>query len=66
MIRVNDKWDVEWREGLTVRQVLKACGFTHRQVVVSVNGTLVTPGEYETTVVSDAATVRVVHIVGGG
>lgn len=66
MIRVNDKLDVEWREGLTVQSTLEACGFTHRQVVVSVNGVLIPPGEYETTAVSDEATVRVVHIVGGG
>jgi thiamine biosynthesis protein ThiS len=66
MIRVNDKWDLRWHEGLTVRDTLHACGFTHRQIVVTVNGVLVPPSEYETRLVADGAAVRVVHVVGGG
>ena len=38
MIRVNDKWDVPWQEGMTVDDVLQACDFTHHYVVVSING----------------------------
>lgn len=66
MIRVNDKWDVAPREGLTVSDVLAACGFTHRQIVVSVNGVLVPPGTYEQHATHDGDAVRVVHIIGGG
>jgi thiamine biosynthesis protein ThiS len=66
MIRVNDKWDVTWRDGMTVKQVLDACGFTHHAIVVSINGKLVPPGDYASQIVADSDQVRVVHVIGGG
>jgi sulfur carrier protein len=66
MIRVNDKWDIPWLEGLTVNKVLEACGFTHREIVVSINGVLVPPDEHATRQVDDGDQVRVVHVIGGG
>jgi thiamine biosynthesis protein ThiS len=66
MIRVNNKWDVAWEEGTTVKDVLKACGFTHQHLVVSLNGKLVPPGEYASQPVAEGAEVRVVHVIGGG
>jgi sulfur carrier protein len=66
MIRVNDKWDVPWQVGMTVEKLLAACQFTHRHVVVSINGVLVPPAEYGTRPVADGDQVRVVHVIGGG
>lgn len=66
MIRVNDKFDVEWREGMTVEGVLTACGFTYPLVVVSVNGQIVPRDAYRTFPVEDNADVRVLHLVAGG
>jgi sulfur carrier protein len=66
MIRVNDKWDVNWRMGMTVEDVLAARRFTHRQIIVSLNGTLVPPEDYATTPVADGDQVRVLHVIGGG
>jgi sulfur carrier protein len=66
MIRVNDKWDIPWRRGMTVHDVLDACGFTHHFVVVSINGTAVPPGQHATQPVSDGDHVQVIHIIGGG
>ncbi len=66
MIRVNDKWDIPWQTGMTVKDVLKACGFTHHHIVVSINGALVPPGEHATQSVADGDQVRVVHVIGGG
>lgn len=66
MVRVNDKWDVPWKEGMTVRDVLAACGFTHRQIVVSINGQMVSPARRETHPVADGDRVQVIHIIGGG
>ena len=66
MIRVNDKWDIPWREGMTVEDLLEACGFSHSHLVVSRNGTLVPPDEYANHRVSDGDQVRVVHVIGGG
>jgi thiamine biosynthesis protein ThiS len=66
MIRVNDKWDIAWRDGMTVRDLLAACGFTHHAIVVSVNGTVVPPADYTSQPVADGDQVRVVHVIGGG
>jgi thiamine biosynthesis protein ThiS len=66
MIRVNDKWDIPWQEGLTVDKVLEACGFTHHQIVVSINGVLVPPDDYATWQTEDSDQVHVVHVIGGG
>ncbi len=66
MIRVNDKEEVPWQPGLTVRGVLEALKFSHRLIVVSVNGTIVPHAGYEAYLVPDGADVRVIHIIGGG
>jgi sulfur carrier protein len=66
MIRVNDKWDIPWRAGFTVSDLLEACGFTHHQIVVSINGRLMPPGDYTSQPVADGDQVRVIHIIGGG
>ena len=66
MIRVNDKWDLPWQPGMTVDDVLDARQFTHRHVVVSINGILVPPDEYATHLVRDGDRVRVIHVIGGG
>jgi thiamine biosynthesis protein ThiS len=66
MIRVNGKWNVTWQHGMTVKDILEACGFTHHQIVVSINGTLVSPGEYDIQPVADGDQVHVVHVIGGG
>jgi len=66
MIRVNDKWDIPWRAGLTVQDVLAACNFTYHYVAVSVNGQLVPPAEYSTRPVADGDQVQVIHIIAGG
>ena len=66
MIRVNDKWDIPWRQGMRIEDLLESCGFSHHHLVVSVNGKLVPPGEYTSHPVADGDRVRVVHIIGGG
>lgn len=66
MIRVNDKWDVPWQPGMTVRHVLDACSFTHHYIAVSINGELVPPDEYDSRSVAEADRIQVIHIIGGG
>ncbi len=66
MIRVNDKLDIPWQEGMTVEDVLAACGFTHVHLVVSVNDVLVPPGSYAAYTMVDGDQMRVIHIIGGG
>jgi sulfur carrier protein len=66
MIRVNDKFDVEWRERMTVNSILKALKFTFPMIVVSVNGKVVPRSEYGTTMIEDDDEVKVIHLIAGG
>lgn len=66
MIRVNDKWNVPWQDGMTVGKLLEACEFTHHHIVVTINGIVVPPDEFATRQVADGDQVRVVHVIGGG
>jgi len=66
MIRVNDKLDVEWQEGMNVALVLEACRFTSPKIAVFVDGEFVRPPFYETYQIQDGADVRVLHLIAGG
>ena len=74
MVRVNDRWDIPWHEGMTVGDVLAACNFTHHYVAVSINGKLVppvlhasgSPAQYAAQPVTDGDQIQVIHIIGGG
>ncbi|HEY3382949.1 MAG TPA: sulfur carrier protein ThiS [Vicinamibacterales bacterium] len=65
MITVNGD-RIEWREGMTVADILKIRNYIFRMLAVSVNGELVRRGTYETTVVPDDADVQVIHMMSGG
>ena len=66
MIRINDKWDIDWWQGMTIQDILDAREFTHHYIVVSINGTLVPPDTYASHMVQDGDQIRVVHAIGGG
>jgi sulfur carrier protein len=65
MIRVNDE-PIAWRGGMTVRQMLSACNYLFPLVIVTVNDTLVSRGDFDTTAVPDEAVVKVIHLMSGG
>ena len=66
MIRVNDKFEVEWEEGMTVTELLKRLKFSFPLIIVSVDGELVPKEEYTTREIHDDATVKVLHMTAGG
>lgn len=66
MIRVNDKFEVEWREGMTVTALLEACRFTSPCLIVIVNGMVVEPTAYDQCPIHEGDTVKVLHMIGGG
>lgn len=66
MIRVNDRFDVEWHKGMTVSSILEVLKFTFPMIIVSVNGKVVPRSEYGTTAIEDNDMVRVIHLVAGG
>lgn len=66
MIRVNDKFEVEWRPGMTVQDLLDALNFSFRMIAVRVNGQPVLRADYATTKVADGAEVQAIHLISGG
>jgi sulfur carrier protein len=66
MVRVNDKHELPWREGMTVSDVLHAVDYSYHQIIVRVNGELVRKASYDTYEVPDGADIKAIHLIGGG
>ena len=66
MIIVNQRDQLDWREGLTVRDVMNAMKWDYVLIVVTVNGEHVDQDDYDTFPVPDNADVRIIHIAHGG
>ena len=66
MIQVNNREEIEWREGMTVSDLLESLNYTYHHIIVKVNGELVARGSYETYLVPDGADVKAIHLIAGG
>ncbi len=66
MILVNEKFEVEWEEGMTVNRLLARLGFSFPLIIVSIDGLLVPKDEFATRLVPDGAQVKVLHMTAGG
>lgn len=66
MIRVNNRDEISWEEGLTVSALLERFRYTFPHIIVKVDGTAIPPAEYPTCAVPDGADVRVIHLIAGG
>lgn len=66
MIRVNNQYDLPWRPGMTVQDVLDALKFSFRMIVVKVNGQVVLRKDFATTPVPDGAEMQAIHMISGG
>ena len=66
MIRVNNRDEIEWEDGLTVSGLLERCRYTFAHIIVTVNGEVVPREEYPTRTIPDGADVRVIHLIAGG
>ena len=65
MITVNSEM-MEWRDGMTVADILKARNYIFRMIAVQINGELIKRGSYDKAVVPDGADVQVIHMISGG
>ncbi len=66
MIRVNNRDEIEWQEGLTVTGLLELFRYTFPDIIVKINGELIRREEYPTRLIPDGADVRVIHMIAGG
>ena len=57
---------LDWREGMTIRDVLKAKNYIFPLLITTVNGKLIPRGSYDTAIVPAGADVKVVHLISGG
>ena len=65
MIKVNSK-EIEWKEGMTVQNMLDGQGYTFKMLAVWINDTPVTSESFSTTLVPDGADVQAIHLISGG
>ena len=65
MITVNGN-AVEWREGMTVADALRAMAYDFPLITVIVNGEIVEADAYEEVAVPDGADLKAIHIHHGG
>jgi sulfur carrier protein len=65
MITVNGE-SMDWRDGMTVADILEIRNYIFRMIAVQVNGELVRRGTYDKAVVPDGADVQVIHMISGG
>ncbi len=65
MITVNGE-GLEWRQGMTIADILRARNYIFRMIAVQVNGELVKRMSYDKVVVPDGADVQVIHMMSGG
>ncbi len=66
MIRVNNRDEIVWEEGLTVSALLERFRYTFPHIIVKINGEVIPPVEYPTRAISDGANVHVIHLIAGG
>ena len=66
MIRVNDKFEVAWEEGMTVNRLREKLNFSFRMLVITVNGQLIPRGKWDTFPVRDGDEVKILHMTAGG
>ena len=57
---------LDWHEGLTVREVLDILGYNFPSILVRVNGTIVRRKAWDSAVVPDEAQIDVRPIIAGG
>ncbi len=65
MITVNGE-GMDWRDGMTIADILKARNYIFSMIAVFINGELIKRGTYEKAVVPDGADVQVIHMISGG
>jgi thiamine biosynthesis protein ThiS len=66
MILVNNRDKIEWQKGMTVTGLLHACRYTSPKIAVFVNDEYVHRKFYDVYRIDDDASVRVLHLIGGG
>ncbi|HEX7552269.1 MAG TPA: sulfur carrier protein ThiS [Geothrix sp.] len=65
MILVNEE-PLDWRVGMTVRDVLRARNYRFPMLIIHVDDEMVQKQDYDTATIPDGAVVKVIHLISGG
>ncbi|OGU58154.1 MAG: thiamine biosynthesis protein ThiS [Ignavibacteria bacterium RBG_13_36_8] len=66
MIIINDRDKVEWKEGMTVRDLLDKMNYTYSLITVVVDDEVVLEEDYDHFKLKDETNVSVFHLAHGG
>lgn len=66
MITINNRDRIDWKEKMTVRDVLDLMRYDYALITVTVNDQLVPEEDYETFTIPDNAQVQLFHLAHGG
>lgn len=66
MVIVNARDRLDWKPGMTVRDVLDAMGYSYPLITVSVNDKVVETDDYEHFTIPDNAEITIFHLAHGG
>jgi sulfur carrier protein len=66
MLTINNRDRIDWRPGMSVKDVLDAMGYDYALITVTVNEELVPEEEYLLRLVPDEAKVTIFHLAHGG
>lgn len=66
MLLINNRDKIEWKEGMTVQDVLDVMGFEYSLITVTVNEELIPHEDYDSHKVPDNADIIVFHLAHGG
>lgn len=66
MITINNRDKLEWREGMTVSDILEEMGYSYTLITVTVDDRLVPEEDYDHFVIEDGSGVGVFHLAHGG
>ena len=65
MIRINEN-EIEFRDGMTVKDAMNEVKYTFPMVIVSVNGQHIPKNKLTEHLLNDGDTVKVIHMESGG
>ncbi len=66
MITINNRDELEWKKGMTVRRLLDEMGYSYTLITVTVDDRLIPEDEYDSFAIEDGASVGVFHLAHGG
>jgi sulfur carrier protein len=64
-ITVNEN-SLNWEKNMNINVILQRMNYTFRMLIIKVDGKLIKKNEYESTIVSPGADVKVIHLMSGG